>query len=138
MASKNVAHGTTLKTDVTLADSFVAISLVRSIEPPKRTREEIDGRTLDDDFEVPLIGIEVADEMSVEQFWEPGDTEHEKFDTAFGAKSAFSVQIVTPHSTPVTDEFAVILKKLEPASLQPNGTFQRTLTFQRTSDITRT
>ena len=138
MASKQVAHGTLFKTDVTDGGSFATMTLVKSVTPPPRTREEIDGRTLDDDFEVPLMGIEMASEMSVMQFWEPGDTEHEKLDTAFGAKTDFPVQIVTPHATPVTDEFNVKVKQIEPAELTPNGTFQRTVTFQRTGDITRT
>lgn len=138
MASKQVAHGTVFKTDVTSGGTFSPMTLVREVTPPGRAREEVDGRTLDDDFDVPLMGIEMASEFSVVQFWHPTDTEHLKLDTAFGAKTVFPVNIVTPHATAITISFSCQVKKLEPAALQPNGTYQRTVTFQRTTDITTT
>jgi hypothetical protein len=137
-ALKQVAHGTIVKIDPDGDSSFTTLELVREFTPPPRQREQIDGRTLDDDFEVPLIGIESKSEFSLEQFWHPGDTNHELLDTAFDAKTEFAMQMVTPHTAPITDEFDVIVVKLDPKALQPNGTYQRTVGFVRTTDITRT
>lgn len=135
-AEKQVAHGTLFKTD--LSGSLATLALTREVTPPPREREEVDGRDLVDDFDVPLLGIEVKSSFSVNQFWHPGETSHELLDTAFDDKTEFTCQIVTPHETPVTDEFDAKITKLEPASLQANGTYQRTVTFLRTTGITRT
>lgn len=137
-ALKQVAHGTLCKVDVNNDNSFATLALTREVTPPPREREEIDGRTLDTSFEVPILGIEVKSEFTLNQFWHPGEAGHEELDTAFGAKTEFSFQIVTPHAYAVTMEFDVQVKKLEPAALQPNGTYQRTVTFLRTSAITIT
>jgi hypothetical protein len=94
--------------------------------------------TLADDFEVPILGIETASEFDVVQFWDPGDSTHHAIDTAFDAKTDLTIQIVTPHSTPVTDEFTAKVGDLTPETLEPGGTYRRTITFVRTSDITRT
>jgi hypothetical protein len=131
-ATKQVAHGTVFNVGAS------ALSLVISVKPPGRTREEIDGMTLSDDFEVPLLGIEQKSEITAKQFWDPGDSNHHAIDTAFDAKTDLSLQIVTPHATPVTDEFTAKVSKIEPTELTPGGTSQRDITFIRTSDITRT
>lgn len=137
-AAKQVAHGTIVKIDPNDDNTFTTLELVREVTPPPREREEIDGRTLDTTFEVPLLGIEVKSTFELQQFWHPGDSNHELLDTAFGAKTEFAFQIVTPHTAPITDEFNVQVEKLAPAALQPNGTYQRNVTFLRTSAITRT
>jgi len=131
-ATKQVAHGTVFNVGAS------ALSLVISVKPPGRTREEIDGMTLGEDFEVPLLGIEQKSEITATQFWDPGDSNHHAIDQAFDAKTNLSLQIVTPHATPVTDEFTAQVSKIEPEELTPGGTYKRTITFIRTSDITRT
>jgi hypothetical protein len=137
-ALKNVAHGTLCKADIDDNNSFTTLELTREVTPPPREREEVDSRTLSTCFDVPLLGIEQKSEFTLSQFWHPGESGHEALDTAFEAKTIFSFQIVTPHAYPVTLEFTVQVKKLDPAALQPNGTYQRTITFLRTSDITVT
>lgn len=137
-AEKQVAHGTLFKIDVAGNGTFETLTLTRELTPPPREREEVDGRELATEFDVPLLGIETKSSFPVNHFWHPGDTLHEKLDTAFEANTQFPVQIVTPHTVPVTDEFEVKVQKLEPAALQPNGTYQRTVTFLRCTDITRT
>jgi len=131
-ALKQVAHGTVLN----IGES--ALELVISVTPPGRVRQEIDGVCLADDFEVPLLGIEQKSEIPAVQFWDPGDANHHALDTAFEAKTDLTLQIVTPHAVPVTDEFTAKVSKLEPEELAPGGAFKRKVTFVRTSDITRT
>jgi hypothetical protein len=131
-AAKQVAHGTVLN------NGSSALELVISITPPGRVRQEVDAMTLADDFEVPLLGIEQKSEFVANQFWHPGDSNHEALDTAFDNKSELTLQIVTPHSIPVTIEFTAKVSKLEPEELSPGGTYRRRVTFIRTGDITPT
>jgi len=137
-ATKQAAHGTLFKIDPDGNSSFDTLTLTTDVTPPPRVREEIEGRELADDFEVPILGIEMASKFDVVQFWHPGDTNHELIDTAFDAKTDFAAQIVTSHNTPVTDEFNVKVVGLTPETLTPGGTYKRTVSFLRTSDITRT
>jgi len=138
MASKQIALGTILKTDHDQNGSFNNMTLVRQITPPTRVREEIDGKDLGDTLDVPLLGIEQVSKTTFVQFWHPGDSEHEKIDTLFVSKDEFDVQIVTPHATPVTDEFTAQVVSLSPATLETGGTYQREVVLNRTTDITRT
>ncbi len=132
-ATKQVAHGTVFN-----VGAGSELTLVVSVQPPGRVRQEIDGMTLNDDFEVPILGIEQKSEIAATQFWDPGDSNHHAIDTAFDAKTTLTLQIVTPHATPVTDEFTAQVSKIEPEELNPGGTYRRRVTFIRTSDITRT
>tara|TARA_R100000808_G_C2120425_1_gene131843 strand:- start:351 stop:767 length:417 start_codon:yes stop_codon:yes gene_type:complete len=138
MAVKQIALGTVLKTDHDANAMFDNMTLVSAITPPARTREEIEGKDLGDTLDVPLLGIEAPSRPAFVQFWEPNDSEHEKIDTLFGSKATFGIQIVSPHSVAVTDEFDCKVLSLEPAELNASGVYQRTVTLLRVGDITRT
>lgn len=138
MATKQIALGSILKTDHTLAATFANHTLVDSITPPPREREEIEGKDLGDTLDVPLLGIEAPSRMEYTQFWHPGDTEHELIDTEFDNNAEGAYQIVTPHATPVTDEFTGKVVRIAPEALTPSGAYKRAVTILRTSDITRT
>jgi hypothetical protein len=138
MASKQIALGSILKIDPTGHVTFTAMTLVRQITPPPRSRKKIEGLTLGDTFEVSELGIESESEMEFQQLWHPGDTEHEKLDTLFGSKNEFGVQLVTAHTTPVTLEFTVKVVSLEPEAWTVDGVISRKVTLVRTSAITRT
>lgn len=138
MATKQIALGTILKTDHTLAATFVAHTLVDSVTPPAREREEIEGKDLGDTLDVPLLGIESPSRMELTQFWHPNDTEHELLDTEFDNNAEGAYQIVTPHATPVTDEFSGRVVRLAPEVLTPSGAYKRAVTILRTTAITRT
>lgn len=131
-AVKHVAHGTVLNVGGS------ALELIVSVTHPGRVRQEVDGLCLADDFEVPLLGIEQKSEVPCTQFWDPGDTNHNQLDVAFDAKTELTLQIVTSHTVPVTDEFTAQVSKLEPEEFTPAGAYKRKVTFLRTSDITRT
>ncbi len=131
-AVKQIAHGTILNVGST------AQQLVIGITPPPRIRQEIDGTALADTLEVPLLGIEQKSEIVVKQFWDPGDLNHHALDEAFDAKTQLTLQIVTPHAVPVTDEFTAKVTKLEPEELTVGGAFKRKVTLVRTGAITRT
>jgi len=138
MATKQIALGTILKTDHDSDTTFESMTLVSEITPPARAREEIEGKDLGDTLDVPLLGIEAPSRLEFNQFWHPGDTEHEKLDTLFANKTVFSAQIVTPHSTPVTDEATFQVVSLTPEQLTPSGAYKRGVVLLRTSAITRT
>jgi len=118
--------------------TFDAQTLVVQLTPPPRTREEVDGKTLGDTFDVPELGIEQVSKLEFMQFWHPGDTEHEKFDTLFDSKGACPFRIVTPHATPKTQEFSAKVTGLEPESLEQGGLYKRKVTLLRTTAITLT
>jgi hypothetical protein len=137
-ASKQIALGSILKTDITLHNTFVDMTLVRQITPPPRSRKKIEALTLGDTFEVPELGIESESEMEFQQLWHPGDTEHEKLDTVFGTKTEFTVHLVSAHTVPKTDEFEAKVVALEPEAWTVDGVYSRKVTLLRTSAITRT
>lgn len=132
MADKQVAHGSVLN----IASS--PLQLVISMTPPGRTRQEVDALALADTFEVPLLGIEAKSEIQANQFWHPGDSNHEALDTAFESKANLTLQIVSAHTVPVTQEFTAKVSKLEPEELTANGTWRRKVTFLRQGDVTIT
>lgn len=132
-AVRQVAHGTVLNTA-----NNTPLQLVISITPPGRSRQEIDALALADTFHVPLLGIEEKSELSALQFWHPGDSNHEALDTAFEDKSNLTLQIVSDHDEPVTQEFTAMVSKLEPEELAPGGMWKRKVTFLRTGAITVT
>ncbi len=137
-ASKQLALGTVLSVDNDANGSFDAMTLVVEVTPPARTREEVDGKTLGDTFDVPILGIEQKSTMEFMQYWHPGDTEHEKLDTLFGSKAKFPARIVTPHATPKTDEFECQVLALAPETLAQGKLYSRKVTLLRTGAITRT
>lgn len=137
-ASKQLALGTVLSIDHDGNASYDSMTLVTEVTPPPRKREEVDGKTLGDTFDVPILGIEQKSQMEFMQFWHPGDTEHEKLDTLFGSKASFSARIVTPHSTPKTDEFTCQVLELTPGTLTQGKLYSRKVTLLRTGAITRT
>lgn len=138
MATKQVALGTVLKTDHDQDASFDVMDCISSLTPPGRERAEIEGKCLGDTLDVPLLGIEAPSRLTFVQFWEPGDTEHEKLDTLFDSKAEFDVQIVTPHATPITDEFTAQVVRLGPEELTPDSAYKREVVLLRTTAITRT
>lgn len=139
MAVKQIALGSILKTDHNSDATFESMTLVRQVTPPPRTRKKVsDSNALGDTLETPELGIEAESEMEFVQFWQPGDSEHEKLDTLFGSKATFAVQLVTTHGTPVTDEFTAKVVSLEPEPWTVDGLYGRKVTLQRRSAITRT
>jgi hypothetical protein len=130
--SKQVACGTSV------LSGSVTLTLIGSVDPPPRTREQIDARTLADTFDVPQLGIEAKSEFSLEQHWQPNSTEDEALDTAFEQKTELTIKIVTPHAVPVTDSIPCKVVSLKPQKLQPNGLYKRDVGFVRTGAITRT
>jgi hypothetical protein len=137
-AKKQIGLGTIFKTDIALAATYVAQHLVREVTPPGRAREQVDGVDLSDVLDVALLGIESRSQFTVTQFWHPGDTNHQQIDTAFGSRVEFGAQIVTSHATPKTLAFTAQVVAIAPQTLSANGTYQREVTFQRTSAITVT
>ena len=138
MASKQAALGSIFKVDATQGGVFASHTLVEQVTPPPRVREEIDAKALEDTLDVPLTGIEGVSKVELVQHWHPGDTEHEKLDTLFDSQDEADFQIVSPHGTPVTDEFSGKVVGLTPETLEPSGAWKRGATILRTSDITRT
>jgi hypothetical protein len=129
---KQIAHGTSVLNDTT------TLTLIGSIDPPPRKREMIDGRDMQDDFDVPLLGIEERSEFALEQYWHPNSEEDEELDAAFEDKTELTIKLVSPHASPVTDSIPCKVVSLEPQQLVPNGVYKRKVGFVRTGDITRT
>lgn len=135
--TRQIALGTVIKiNDDTLG--YDTQPLVQSYTPPNRTRAEVDSMALEDTLEVPILGIESKSEITLTQFWHPGETEHEKFDTLFGTKATFGVQMVTPHGTAKTQQCDCKVLELSPETLDASGLFRRTVKLLRVGAITLT
>lgn len=139
MASKYIGLGTLVKVDENDDGSnHTTVTLVISGTPPGRTRELIDGTSLSDTLATYEAGIEQHSQFVFTQFWEPGDTVHESLDTLFANKTPVEFQIVFTTSPATTDEFEGFVSGLEPQAFVHNSIYQRQVTIQRTSAITRT
>lgn len=131
-AHKNVAHGTVFNI------SSSPLQLVVSITPPARTRQEIEATLLGDTLEVPVLGIEQKSEMVANVCYDKRASNHVALVTAFDAKTELTVQIVTAHTEPVTDEFTAQITKIEEDEMAPGSVYKAKITFVRTGAITST
>jgi len=150
---KQSALGTILEMDpanTTAVTNLVAATLVKTMTPPGREREEADGRALGDILDVPTQGGEAQSEMIFTQFWHPGDTNHELMDTQFGVDTnpnsigtVAAFRITYPHGgtkvgdTAPTDSFSGYVRRLGPESLEPTGVYMREVAIRRTTAVTR-
>jgi len=149
---KQIGMGMIVEMDPAGGTSYSAITMAINCTPPGREREIADGGVLGENFHVPVQGREAASEVTIAQFWEPGDTDHELIDTAFdgsggsGSQSigdVVSFRFVYPHdgtasgSVAPTDAFSGFIKNIGPQSIEVTGTIRREVTIQRTTDITR-
>ena len=130
--AKQIALGTTILQGTT------TITMCGQIDPPPRKRAQVDGVTLTDTFDVPLLGIEEKSEYSLTQIWHPGEAEDDALDTAFAGKTALTIKIVTPHTPAKNLSIPSQVIGLGPESLQPNGVYKRKVDFLRTGDTTVT
>jgi hypothetical protein len=149
---KQIGLGSLFEMDPAGGSTYVAVSMVINLTPPGRERETADGGVLDEALDVPVQAREAASETRFLQFWEPGDTDHERLDTVFegtgGAGSqdvgdVATFRITYPHdgtatsSTAPIDTFSGWVKRLGPESVDASGTYRREVVIQRTTDITR-
>lgn len=138
MASKYIGLGTVMSVDEDdSGTTFTAITLCISGTPPARKRERIDGTSLSDTLATYELGIEQHSEFTFTQFWEPEDTMHASIDTLFGSKAQviFTIAYTTGGTT---DTFECKVSDMEPAEFVHNSIYQRKVTCQRMTAITRT
>lgn len=138
MADRQVSLGSVVKLDHDDNATFDAVGLITNVSPPPRTRQRVNAMVLGDDLETDKMAAEAISDMTITQLWHPGDTEHEKIDTLFDSKDEVSWQIITPHSTPVVDEFVGVVASLDPSPREAGNMIARDFTVHRVSAITRT
>jgi len=134
---KQIGLGSLIKLD----DDGVGFDTVPGVitaDPPARTREEVEGKELGDDFDVPILGCELPSEMTIMLHYLEDDTEHAKWTTLFESQDDCDMQIVTPHSSPITKEFTCKVKHVGEQQYANNQTIRCEVKVQRTSDITVT
>ncbi len=137
-AAKETALGSIVKVDDDEDLTFTTVGLTKTITPPTRKRARIDNVDLSDTLATDAAGIEEKSDFSFEQYWTPGDTDHELIDTLFGSAAAVPWQVIYPLGTPVTDEFDAIVVEMTLGALQSDGMIMRTVTCHRTTAIART
>jgi hypothetical protein len=138
MASRFLGLGTVMSVDEDDSGTVLTtITLCLEGTPPARKRERIDGTALSDTLATYEMGVEQHSEFSFLQFWEPEDTVHASLDTLFGSKTQVIFNIVyTTGGT--TDAFEGVVSDLEPQTFNQNSIYQRRVTIQRKTAITRT
>jgi len=138
MADRQVSLGQVVKLDHDDDASFDAVGLITSVSPPPRTRQRVNAMVLGDSLETDKAAAEAISDFTFTQLWHPGDTEHEKIDTLFDSKAEREWQLVTPHSTPVTDEFTGVVMSMDPSPREVGNLIARDVTVHRVTAITRT
>ena len=143
MATKTLGSGILLKYDENGdTASHTTIGEIINITPNTISCEDVDVTTTDAAF-MAFLPSEVDDngEVTFEQVWHAGDTNHELVDTAFDNRDVaytYEWQIVYPYATPVTDEFTAYVKSIGPASIDAKSVIKRTVVLKLTSAIART
>lgn len=142
MADKQLGCGTILKLDHDNDNAYDAMTLVEDITLPPEIPSRAEAVELTDKIIVPVLGPDETSEFEFNQYWHPGDTEHEKLDTHLNTPATrntpMGVQVVTPHATPVTIEFQALVAGLTKPTITNRGYYKRTVTMIRTTPITRT
>lgn len=138
MADKQLGLGALVKIDPVPTSSFTTQGLTVSIDPPKRSREKVDGTALADTLSTYELGIEEHSTFEFMQFWHPGDTNHQVVDTLFDNNTEADFQIIYPFENLVTDEFSGKVSGIAPETVAKNGVISRKVTVERTSAIART
>ena len=110
--------------------------------PPPRTRAEVDGGILAEDFHVPLGGREDSSEYGFTMFDDPDDSTVQAIDTLFESKAEASwlilyTQSPGPSSGFYSDEFKGRVIGLAPDARDPSAPATKSLVVRRTSAITR-
>lgn len=135
MATKQIGLGTVIKVDEAADTSFTTVTVIIDATPPPRQRVRIDVTALDDTLATDEMGIEDKSDFVFNQYWHPGDTNHEIIDTLFNSKAAVNWQIVYPFSSTETRQFAGKVAGMVPGQITGNGTIQRQVTIHRTGAI---
>lgn len=129
MANKYLGLGTVVKKGTD------AVTLVVSGTPPGKSRVRVDGTALSDTLQVYELGIEAFSEFVFDQFWHPGDTDHDAIDGLFDSKADTSFVIeFTAANRKWT--FNGKVSDVEPQPVVHDGVLQRRVTIQRTGAIT--
>lgn len=137
MASVQLGLGTLVKVDEDdTGSTFTTCTLITTCTPPARERELVDATALADTLSTYSAGIEKHSEFTFDQYWEPGDTQHESIDILFGAKTKVLWNVVYVDGT--TDSFEGFVSKMAPNAIKMNEHLQRAVAIQRTGAITRT
>ena len=142
MATKTLANGILLAYDENGDNlSLTTIGEITNITGPTISCESVNATTTDSAFEA-FLPSEVDDngQVTFDQIWHAGDTNHELVDTAFDNRAtthAYGWQITYPYASTVTDDFDAFVLSISPAAVGPKDVISRTVVLQLTSAITR-
>lgn len=113
------------------------ITLVTNITPPARSRTLIDQTALDEELATNALGIEEHSEFTFNQFWIPGDSQHQSMDTLFNSKALAEFKIEYTNAPAVVDTFSGKVSRLAPQAIERGGMLMREVTIQRYTNIAR-
>jgi hypothetical protein len=142
MAKKITGCGTVLSMDETgVGDAYVEVSLVANVTAPEQVYADIESNELASCENKTEAGMEEVSVASFTQYWEPGDTDHLRVDTAFTNKTVANWKIEFPAGYAVSQpdiQFDGYVRRIAPQQLGPNDTLQREVEIVRKSAITQT
>lgn len=141
--TKQIGLPSILEMDPAGGTTYAAATLVSEMTPPARNLAEVDAMALGETLNVPVAGIEESSELNFSQWWEAGDTEHERYDTIFDSQAEAQFRITYPHlgvestDQPYADVFKGKVRGLTPGAINPGSVISRGVRVRRTGAITR-
>ena len=122
--------GTVFKTDDDDSGStYTTITLLLGFKRPSRTREMIEYTALEDTLHTERPGIEIAGQVTILLFSDPGSTQDALFTTLFANKTEYLNQFLYPDSG--TETFEAVVVGYEPQETARNEYMKALITLNR-------
>lgn len=137
--AKRRGYGTVVACDIAGNGTFVDIGFSTATQPPGFEVEDVDGTTLDDDFEQFDPGISMAQEPTFSQFHDPNDASDQagsEIDTLAESKAVVDWRWTFPGGKVWT--VAAYVKRVAPDEVVNKEYQKRTVTLKTKELVART
>lgn len=138
MAKKTTGCGTILSLDESGGTTYTAVSNIANVTPATQSRVIVESPELDTCENNGDAGREEVKTMSFMQYWEPGDTDHERVDTMYANNTDGGWKIEYGHDYAVSQPaqtFNGKVQEMAPAQVVSEEVVQRSVTIVLTSSI---
>ena len=141
MGKKATGCGTILSLDESGGTTYTPVSNIANVTPPSPgERTQVSAPELDTCIDDPELGMKGPRTFAFTQYWEPGDTDHERLDTMYDANTMGGWQIEYPHGpygvSQPKQTFNGKVQSIGNTQTGPNDTFQRDVVILVNGTIT--